>query len=714
MTTAYQLPDDVGQKSIVIDGTEVQAEGDFPVGQKSKNESIPVVLPRDGNIPIVDNYRIITEVDNDLLGFPRVTTPYSFISKTDTFELSANDWIYDVTGIDERPQIDGTESARWTQLQNATAIYSPAPNAEVKYDDPQQAAQLILNSNDGGFQRARISSRRRYRYQPGRIVRASLAVRMSVEDTPVSVTRLWGIGDPKDGFFVQVKGDGVGDRLSILYRNSAGNGLKSEVEIPRSQWSYDPMDGTGPSKQTLDLTNTFMVLIEWGWYGASDVKFYFFVVDKDENLPSSIVSIPRARWVLAHEIILADTRLRSDLVEDDGVGGQRPYDVPSLKTPSLPIWCEINNSGNLARSEFIERYGASIIVDGGSDERANIRYVDATTSKSVPPIQGGEGAEVGTSLITIRSRDYITNSHGEIVPNTLVTRPLVLNVATTGLIELEIWKDPTMVPPTDVGHINGDLPYKPGDYFNPINLIPLIFTSFDEDGNEIAFEQEDPQTYLLSIDTAYANGDPDSIDISFNDYRVVSGGQRIGSYIIDTQGESLDLTEIFNNQRELISTEFDTPPEFQIKTKAIKVKEFDTSTGIITVRDAFPLRLFPDQRLTYAGVDYYVLSLISATTFTVKAAKVDTTPVMSGFEPGELFVAYYELGITNSVADTLKPIYQTEVVFLAKPFGATYIKYSPDQQYDAEWMQLVNCTTDNTYAVQSTPNVDLYLTNGVS
>ena len=92
MTTAYQLPDDVGQKSIVIDGKEVQAEGDFPTGQKSSSESLPIVLSRDKEIPIVDNYRIITEVDNDLLGFPRSTTPWSFLSKTDTFELSESDW----------------------------------------------------------------------------------------------------------------------------------------------------------------------------------------------------------------------------------------------------------------------------------------------------------------------------------------------------------------------------------------------------------------------------------------------------------------------------------------------------------------------------------------------------------------------------------------------------------------------------------------------
>ena len=99
-----------------------------------------------------------------------------------------------------------------------------------------------------------------------------------------------------------------------------------------------------------------------GWYGASNVRIYFYLVDKDEDLPTSITQIPRARWILAHELILADTQKRNDLTEDDGAGGTRSYDVPSLKTPSLPIWVEINNSGNLARSHFIERYGASVLL----------------------------------------------------------------------------------------------------------------------------------------------------------------------------------------------------------------------------------------------------------------------------------------------------------------------------------------------------------------
>jgi len=109
MTTAYQLPEDVGQNEVSRNGKVVQAEGTFPAGQKASEKSIPITLPKENYVfPIIDNYRFPSEVGRDLLGFPRTTTPYSFLTKDDQFELSEDDWIYDVTGLNERPLDDST------------------------------------------------------------------------------------------------------------------------------------------------------------------------------------------------------------------------------------------------------------------------------------------------------------------------------------------------------------------------------------------------------------------------------------------------------------------------------------------------------------------------------------------------------------------------------------------------------------------------------
>ena len=713
--TAYQLPEDVGQNAVTRNGKVVQAEGTFPSGQKAAQKSIPIVLPKENaTLPIIDNYRFKTEVDRDLLGFPRQTRPYNFLTKDDQFELSSEDWIYDVTGLNERPLDDSTQSARWTQLSQTSAVYSPAPNGEVKYNGAANSAQLTLSTNKGGFQRARIATKRRYRYQPGRIVRASLATRLSVTGSPVSLTRLWGVGDTSDGFFVECKGDGAGDRLNVLYRNSAGNGLTFEKRVPRSQWTGDKLDGTGQSKQTLDLSQTFMTMIEWGWYGASNVRIYFYLVDKDEDLPTSITQIPRARWILAHELILADTQKRNDLTEDDGAGGTRSYDVPSLKTPSLPIWVEINNSGNLARSHFIERYGASVLVDGGSDDAAKIRVVDAGFDSSVNPVIGGDFSGAGQSIATIRSKNTITNADGKEVDNLLMTQPTLMNVGASDLVEIELWLDPVMVEPTNVGHINGELPFKVGDYVSPFNLVPQLITSFDGTQTEFAITQEDPTNERLTVNTQYDSGDLLSLDVSFNDFRIVKSGKRIASFLVDSRGAAFDLKEVFATQREILTTEFDAPTEFPSQSVSITVEAFDTSSGLITVNRAFPLRIYENQRIQLKGVDYYVLSVDSVNTFKIKAAKVNTSAVTTGVSVGDTFVAFYELDLTSSVAAKLLPVYRSELVILARPFNATYSSLDKTTEYNAEWMRLVNTTSSDTYTVQTAPTVNLYLTNRVS
>lgn len=714
MATAYQLPEDIGQKSVIRNGEEVQAESDFPAGQTSADGSLPIVLPRENyTFPIIDNYRSATEVDRDMLGFPRVTRPYNFLTRNDQYELTEEDWIYDVTGLDERPEIDSTQSALWTQISNASAVYSPAPNGEVKYNPPASSAQLILNSNGGGFQRARIATKKRYRYQPGRIARVSLATRLSIEETPVSVTRLWGVGDTNDGFFVECRGDGQGDRLQILYRTSAGNGLRYETRIPRSQWSGDPVDGTGQSRQTLDLSKTFMTLIEWGWYGASNVRIYFFLVDKDEDLPTSITQIPRARWILAHELIIADTQKRNDLIETDGASGTRSFDVPSLRMPSLPIWVEIANSGNIARSEFIERYGASILIDGGTDDRAKITTVDAGFDAAVEPVIGGVYDGAGTPLMTLRSRTKIINNNGLEVENFLVTNPIMLNVGSSDLIELEIWKDPEMVLPEEVGHINGRLPYRQGDYVSPFNLVPQLITSFDSGGIEFAITQEDPTNEYLTVNTQYESGDLLTLDVSFNDYRIIKSGKRIASFVVDNRGAQLDLTPYFGGQRENLTSEYDAPPEFPVKTDTITVDSFDPATGVITVAQAFPLRLYLGQRVSKGATNYYVHTLDSSRSFSLKAAKVDTSPVTTGIAASDTLVAHYELDLDSNVASTLKPVYSSELVIIARPFNAVYSTLDKATEYDAEWMGLVNASSSAAYSVQTAPAVNLYLTNGV-
>ena len=101
-----------------------------------------------------------------------------------------------------------------------------------------------------------------------------------------------------------------------------------------------------------------------------------------------------------------------------------------------------------------------------------------------------------------------------------------------------------------------------------------------------------------------------------------------------------------------MTTEYDSPTEFPPASTSLSVKAFDSSTGLITVSRAFPLRLYEGQRVQLNNTNYYVLSIDSVNTFKLKAAKVNTTAVTTGIAVGNTLVAYYELDLTSNVASS--------------------------------------------------------------
>ncbi len=342
MATYYQLGPEVGQRRVVASGANagevLQEAGEFPVGQELMAESIPVVVPLKGTALQISPYlEKPSEVKTDLLGTDRATKALSLFNYTDDYDFRDDVYVTEIQGINERGE-DDEESAKWSQLERVGINYSPLPIGSFRHDPRRRGINIELAKATGGFQRARLSTRKRFRYQTGRTLRMSVCAQMSLADLP-ACEKLWGIGDSQDGFFFQIRASGVGDDFRIIYRRSSGDGLTKEVVVPRSEFNHDPMDGTGLSGASIDFTKNCMYLVEWGWYGASSARFYAFLVDEQEGLPVTVKKVPRGRWILMHELLIPDS-----------------LNAPSLGTPVLPFTLEISNTGYLVEPQFIFKY----------------------------------------------------------------------------------------------------------------------------------------------------------------------------------------------------------------------------------------------------------------------------------------------------------------------------------------------------------------------
>ncbi|MFC7373100.1 hypothetical protein ACFQPF_15780 [Fictibacillus iocasae] len=119
---------------------------------------------------------------------------------------------------------------------------------------------VSTSSNPASY--ARLQTAERGRYIPGRAAEASIGLLITQLPQGDQIIR-WGYFDDLDGFFFGVNANGyfIGIRRQGM-----------DLIIPRSEWNVDPLDGTGPSRQSIDLGTGHIFIITYSW-GFGTVSF---------------------------------------------------------------------------------------------------------------------------------------------------------------------------------------------------------------------------------------------------------------------------------------------------------------------------------------------------------------------------------------------------------------------------------------------------------
>jgi len=691
--TYLALPHEVGRQRVVVAsganaGTVLQEEGQFPTGQAPMASGIPAVLPLSGSSLIISKYlEKPSEVKRDLLGNNKAEESLSLFNYTDDYALRDDIYVTEIQGLNESGAND-TESAKWSQLESVGVNYSPLPIGYFSHDANRRGVRIELAKAEGGFQRARLSTRKRFRYQTGRVMRASVCLQMSKAPLPAT-EKLWGIGDSLDGFFFQIRGDGEGDNFRLIHRRSSGDGLVKETVVPRSSFNHDALDGSGASNATLAFEQNAMYLIEWGWYGASSARFYVFVVDDQTTLPATIRKTPRGRWVLMHEMLIPDS-----------------LDAPSLGTPVLPFTIEISNSGYLVEPQFVLKYGLSLQVDGGESEKAEIYGADLTDGRDIGPIIGGTRPSHLFPLFAIRSKAFAGNN----ILNTLQGLPKTLQLLANYSTELVVLKNAEFFNFDEVGHFNGTLP---SDSAGSFGLSESLLQGFDGSGDIIDITTELPEELPLSIQDAYTATDMGTLEGNFVVKQRVEGTPLLTTYLPANKGDVVELSSIYNLVRESITTEYDSKFDFPVSNEDYGISGINGSGTV-----------FLDRKHTLEPGFRFV---IGATTFYVRTAPDNLSITLSSSRGGALYNnfvadgitapnngrAFYDVVLSGSVASRARPIDQGMIAFAVRRISDTAIVEDLGEK-DAEWMKLFNCSSNVAYNVVSpAPEVRAFLNYGL-
>ncbi len=224
---------------------------------------------------------------------PRQFAPWRVESSTPTTEMSS---FGETETIEKTPIL----SLDFNYAINSYFVATTTANGGTV---TQATSMAVLQTSTATNGSALLESKAAVRYIAGTGVFASFTALFTA--CAASSQQEVGLGDANDGFFIGCQNATFG----IFLRKGGSDSFTA-----RTAWSYDKLDGTGPSGLTLTTTNLTLFKVSFGWHGSGPVKFYIF-------------DAPNGKWALFHVI---------------GAG----VTSPRILNPTLPLHAKAINSGN--------------------------------------------------------------------------------------------------------------------------------------------------------------------------------------------------------------------------------------------------------------------------------------------------------------------------------------------------------------------------------
>lgn len=223
-----------------------------------------------------------------------------------------------------------------------------------------------------------LQSKQYHRYIPGK---SQLIVMTGVPGAAVAnVVKRMGYFDAENGIFLEQNGT---TDVAMVRRTSVGAGT-TDNRVVQASWNLDPLNGTGPSRMTLDLSKATILVIDLQWLGMGRVRIGF---DIDGHI------------IYVHEFRNANV-----------------LSTVYMQTANLPVRWEV--AGNGVATMYATC--ASVNSEGGADKFFGYQFAYNRAS-----VTAGSGTQ--TYAFSIRPK-LTFNS----IPNRTWIRPLAFDCLVTG------------------------------------------------------------------------------------------------------------------------------------------------------------------------------------------------------------------------------------------------------------------------------------------
>jgi hypothetical protein len=203
-----------------------------------------------------------------------------------------------------------------------------------------------------------------FAYQPGKSL---LVLNTFVMSAPKEgLTQRVGYYGDDNGFYLEQANSDV-----AFVRRSLVTGSIVETPVPQADWNGDKLDGTGPSKITLDLTKAQIYWMDLEWLGVGSVRMGFVI---------------NGQFILCHTFnhanIIASTY---------------------ITTASLPLRYELFNETGTTGTSTLKQICSTVISEGGYELRGKQQSIGTPiTAPMTFAVAGTYYPVVGIRLISTR------------------------------------------------------------------------------------------------------------------------------------------------------------------------------------------------------------------------------------------------------------------------------------------------------------------------
>ena len=229
-----------------------------PPGQQTSQNSVPVVIASDQTaIPVEEQNKQQSEVALSLLGIPRSEVALGIFADVNTYDVNPTEWTAEpeqFRTLDDGTQSGGTQN----ELYGGYAGDQDWGLTHI----PEEAGAMIEAPAD---EYAILTSKRFFRYQPGRVSAATFGVKLNRAPYTIDpasgsansavrnpAIKKYGIFDKFDGYYFESRNDGYGDNFSCVRRtqslvrdNPIYFGPLSDEQLQDYAWAGVPLVDTG-------------------------------------------------------------------------------------------------------------------------------------------------------------------------------------------------------------------------------------------------------------------------------------------------------------------------------------------------------------------------------------------------------------------------------------------------------------------------------------